>query len=257
MENCAVVAFYGIQFNSAALKNWYEDIVMWFGERGRPVERMAVGGEGFSGKVGSFSRNNSKLIKNGFCDIYHLSLYSLEPGGEIPLWHWVITSDVDEYNSYCLAGVRTSISDLIDGPMEKIAFRMADVFKPRYGIGFRRPLREGPSAYVIGLPQGLAVEGKERQIGERIQKWYKVGILDRIYEKGILRDVYPWNFLSPVHLSKSIERTSLEKWILSSSRRGSLSIFNSDLKLWTLADDEIVELRPKLQRAGLLFDSVP
>ncbi len=76
---------------------------------------------------------------------------------------------------------------------------------PLYGIGFRREMDLGPFRTVWGDARACSRGGEEKPGGERIDKWRTFGIEQRVYEKGLLRDVYPWNFLTNLQLSRQIE----------------------------------------------------
>ena len=60
---------------------------------------------------------------------------------------------------------------------------------------------------------GLQPWRQEKPEGDRIDKWRTVGIEEHCYEKGLLRDVYPWNFFTDLQLSRQIGGLCLRQWI--------------------------------------------
>ena len=73
---------------------------------------------------------------------------------------------------------------------------------------------------------------------------------------GILRNIYPENYLSHAHLSARLghTRTALKEWIEADPVvRGTLEPFNDILTKWTPPVERIPQIREELYRAGRVF----
>ena len=77
---------------------------------------------------------------------------------------------------------------------------------------------------------------------------------NEVYRDGILRDVYPMNFLTAPQLNKRIGRSTLRRWIGQTADRGELSHFMDDVWLWRVPEKLIPRIRSELDEVGLIFD---
>jgi hypothetical protein len=125
--------------------------------------------------------------------------------------------------------------------------------KPGYGIGFRRSHKLGADYYAIGLPKLTGFSAADRKEAEQISNW-SVGNRLEVYRDGVLRDIYPWNFLTRPHLDRQIDGHRLEQWVRQDGRHGQLEQLSDEAFLWALNETEIAEVKPVVERAGLIFD---
>jgi hypothetical protein len=123
------------------------------------------------------------------------------------------------------------------------------LISPAYGIGFRRPFGLGPTYYAMNL----ATVGVSSEESLRIS-WWQEARERKLFCAGMLRDVYPWNFLNASQLAARVGELSLENWIRKDARRGSLTPFASELTLWQVPDEVIPDVRQVLFDAGVIFD---
>ncbi len=253
-SEASVVALYGIQFSASCAKVSYNALVDWFGSLGFYPDRSGVTGRGFSLEVGTFDRFDRQLKRSGFDEVGGFNLYRLVPGGDIPGYHWYVNATVDEEDSYCIMGARSSIAPLPGDSFLTIARSMIRILRPVYGIGYRRKMDLGPVFYGIGGCVGLNPWGAEKPLGERIDKWRELGIEQRLYEKGFLRDVYPWNFLTSIQLSRPVEGVALLEWIQQGTKRGLLSLLEGDMWLWEVGETQLPHVRTVMENAGMIFD---
>ena len=72
------------------------------------------------------------------------------------------------------------------------------------------------------------------------------------YEVGNLRDVYPYNIISDLHLNRDVHGQTLESWIKSDRRHGALEKLTQTHWLWTIEDEHIPDAQDVLSRANLL-----
>jgi len=250
----SVVALYGLQFSPGRLEASYKHLVEWFDSLGCHPDRSGVSGMGFGEKVGTFDRFDRRLKRNGFEEVRGFDLYRLIPGGDIPGYHWCVNADIDEEDSYCIVGARSSIAPIPGESMLSVTRTLIRDLTPIYGIGFRREMDLGPSLYAMGGCMGLQPWGADKPEGDRIDRWRALGIKQRCYDKGVLRDVYPWNFLTQLQLSREVEGVPLKQWIEQDHNRGALSTVECGVYLWEIQVAQVAHVRVALENAGMVFD---
>lgn len=253
----SVVALYGLHLSPGWAEPCYKRLVEWFDSLGCHPDRGGVSGKGFSEKMGTFDRFDKKLHQKGFQGVRGFSLFRLIPGGEIPGYHWCANAEVDEEESYCIVGSRSSIAPVPGESMFSIARSLIRDLSPIYGIGFRREMDLGPTFYAMGGCMGLQPWGPEKSEGERIDRWRALGIKQRVYEEGFLRGVYRWNVLTELQLARQIEGVSLRRWIEEDRERGSLAIVEGSTWLWEVKEEQMPRVRSAMENAGMVFDVGP
>jgi hypothetical protein len=252
---CSVVALYGITTSPIVIKRVYEALLEWFDSLASHPSRLSVHGDDFNGKANSFKEGTSKLEKAGFARVDGFGLYSLVPAGEIPLWDWSVMAELSSELSCCVVGARSERATLSSESLASLIRQVTDAIKPEYGIGYRRAAHLGPALYAIGIPQGIQPWGADAEECSRIGLWGTIGMSNKVFRSGLLRDLYPWNFLTHPQLSQRIGRLSLEQWIRNDGRRGMVSCLGHKALCWTLDEMQIRHVRPYLQEAGVLFDA--
>ncbi len=251
-DECSTVAFYGIEPPPEALASVYRRVLGWFETCGRSADAASVSGQGYSRKMGSFRRVESKLRTIGFERVTAFSLISLLPNANSPLDDYAIEVSISLSKGYFLVSARKSIFDLSD-IMLSFTISVLDVLNSGYGIGYIRENRLGPTFYATGLSQGLGLSDREYLESLNISFWNEAMAL-RIWERGMLRDVYPWNFLTKPQLSQSIEGLPLEQWIERMPGRGTLSPIGDGMVLWSVEDADIPSVRRTLWQAGGIYN---
>jgi hypothetical protein len=251
---CTVIAFYGVHPGRRSLVDFFRATVEWFTEIGHPPDKLAVGTPGKFGKQQSFSRAANKLQQFGFDNITTLEITSMLPGGEYPLRDYLLTCTYSALSHYATLEARSSLAALSRSSLDLIAGAVAEAVEPEYGIGYYREHKLGPSFYAIGICKGLSYSEEDMEAASHISKWGQIGMELKIWKKGLLRDLYPWNFVSELQLSALISGVSLRDWIQSDKRRGSLSSFWNGLTLWEVDEAHLVQVRSELWNSGLIFN---
>lgn len=252
-----VLAFYGVQPSAKASEGFFLITTQWFTELGYPPDTLGVSGKGHSGKMGNYRRGKSKLDRGGFAGVTSFSLVSSKPNALIPANEFYASADYShaaDDGGYAVVAVPDSLVDkeawlrVVEGIIRSV--------RPAYGIGFKRELALGPVWYALGVCYGgdPVPTGEAYEEGRNISRWCDTGMAEQVYRQGLLRDVYPWNFLTQPQLDRSIARTSLEQWIRQDRGRGSLSPLVEGVVLWEVQETRIPELRRSLHEAGAIFD---
>jgi hypothetical protein len=256
-DQCSALAFYGIRPSLKAAEAFYHTMVKWFTDLGHPPDKAGVTGPGFGTQLGSFGRFDSKLKRTGFRKVTGVTLIATTPGAKI--WG----SDYDLSASYMgeddelVADIvaRSSLATLSAKSLLPVAREVAGILKPVYGIGYTRARRLDPVCYAIGLnfdPGDLTAEEEAEQ--DWIGTWGETLFADQVYRKGILRDVYRWNFLTRPHLRKKVGGVPLDQWIRRGPRRGKLGEFGRGMHLWEVPAMDIPKVRQTLLAAGLILE---
>ncbi|HBS29609.1 MAG TPA: hypothetical protein DEB06_09215 [Phycisphaerales bacterium] len=111
--------------------------------------------------------------------------------------------------------------------------------------------------YALGIGYGPRHKEQHEEYGMNISRWgYSVGCRPEVYAAGILRDIYPHNYLSAPYLDAPIGRTAktLREWIQDDPvERGTLSPFTDLLTDWAPPVKNIPTIREALYRAGRVF----
>lgn len=249
----SVIAFYGLQVTPTRLESFYESLTKWFAATGGPPNKAAIEGDGFNGRTGTYSRMHQKLKKRGFEAVTDLSLYRLPAGCGNLLRDYLASADIVN-DRYCIISSAAGDAPIPGEKILTVAKSVLTCLAPSYGIGYRRERSCGATIYAIGLCQGLGYGPEVREEGDRISAWGHTAMPDRVWEKGLLRDVFPWNFFTAPQLAAQIDGVPLRQWIEQDPRRGTVAELVPDTMLWEVPDDRIPEVRDALDEAGLIFD---
>jgi hypothetical protein len=253
-KDCFVIAAYGLR--AAQVKRFHESTLKSFNELGRRVDRISIRGPDWATKMIDFARGEAKLRRQGFDSITSITCVALCDGGKMPLVDWDAYSSISlERGSYCVMGLSTAGLVRATERMIDTARWMVDEVRPVYAIAFLGNRAEGPSLYAIGLNFGgriLAGDDYERQLA--VSRWADMGMPNEVYEEGLLRDVYPWNFLTDAQLSHRAGDETLRAWIEGKPYRGVLRPFHRDVMLWEVPAPTIPLVRGELQSLGRIFD---
>lgn len=257
-NDCVAVAFYGIQANATTLKSCYVNLIEWFESVECTPNKLAVDGPGFSGKPIEFAGVNSRLYQKGFSEIDFISAYSMLPTGELPTVHWWATAAVRLDNkSYFFVQARSSVTSLGDDPLKRLIESCIANLNPAYGIAYHRNHDKGPGLYAIGLNfstlDNVGVDDNEQEEAA-VSKWGQWAMADEVYRDGILRDVYPYNYLTESHLSMRVGKQTLKQWITADESRGTMRKIGEHMTLWQVEQPQINTIRDILFNAGIIFD---
>jgi hypothetical protein len=131
-----------------------------------------------------------------------------------------------------------------------------DILGAEYCYYFVRDNLCGPSGYPYGLSPALDYSPFLDEEGEEISGWADFVGEGRLWtgKWPIFRDLFEVNLISERHTQTPIEGLGyLIDWIGAKPRRGRLEAVGEGRWLWILTDAEMVEVRPVLNDAGVLF----
>jgi hypothetical protein len=254
-EDCSVIAFYGIKPSAKAAQTFYSTIVGWFYDLEWPADKVGVFAPGHPGKLVSFTDANATIQKTGFEGEMVIEIVSTVPWAEVWGRDYLLRASYDGRSQSLDAAVvaRSSFATLSATSMLPIARTLAQALDPEYGIGYVREHQLGPELYCSGISMGLGLTGLDDEEALNISHWTD-GIEGKVWRQGLLRDVYPWNFLTSTQLAKLIKGASLEDWIHQDARHGTLNVLCDGIHLWEVAEPILPEVRQALQQAEAIFD---
>lgn len=254
-EEFSVVAFYGVDMTTQTVSWFYDTIVRWFNEMDRPPDKAAIRGQGHSGKLVSFDRARRIIEKTGITNVADFELYASTDDRNA--WSdYLLETMCSKHLSFIYVAGRASIAPLLRSDTLMLAKRIAERVGPEYGIGYTRERHLGPSLYVAGISQGLGIAATgtpEREQALRISFWGRA-MVDRLWKQGVLRDVYPVNFLNTIQLDRCVGKLSLKQWIQMDPCRGQLEAVTDELSLWEVANGNLMKVREDLRTEDIIFD---
>lgn len=251
----AVLGFYGIELRDKEMERSYHSLREWTRLTGREFTLAGGVGPGYPSRLVRFSSFEKTLGVRGFSVLRSLELRDIDPDSKDPGQFWiqaVINRSVDD--SYGVVAVDESIAPLSDLATSELGRDLIKAVGAQYAIGYSRDRRFGPSLYASGLSQGLASNGAEYEEALRISRWCDIGMPQRVFNHGLVRDVYPFSWLNRSQLDASVGDSSLEKWIEAGPHRGQLSDMQHGLRCWRIEAGEIEEARRFLWDRGVIFD---
>jgi len=255
-EECSAIVFYGISHDASAAESFYRMVVEWFTSLGHPPDKFSMHGPGHGGKLGPFARGNAKVQETGFHGVVSFEVNSSTPDALTGHGYFLTASyDADAEGSFADVVTRSSLATLSSTSMLPVARTLAQLLKPAYGIGYTMEHRRGPELYALGINFGNDVPtGKAYAEARNISRWCDMGMVDQVWRQGLLRDVYPWNFLSRPQLTKEVGGLPLEQWVRQDARRGTVSPLCDGVSLWEVNESDLPQLRSALRNAGIIFD---
>jgi hypothetical protein len=255
--NCTVLALYGIDSRVDVAARFYNTALSWFNDNMLPPNRIAVEGPGFSGKPVAFPKVNKRLQRQGFSGITFVMLVTMWPGGEIPGRDWMLKISWSLDDRYAVVSAESHLVPFRSERFRRDAEEVVRLLQPGYGIAYQMPHLVSPDMYALGIGQqlGTILTGEAYEEAVNRSHWGgSLGMGQSVWQTGIIRDVYPWNFLNAPQLNMEVQGRPLRAWINQDPRRGSLAPVSDTITLWEVPDASIPEIRGQLKDAELLFD---
>lgn len=251
-----IVGFYGVDGGPANLQRVYDALLEWFRSLQRRIDKLWVRAPGFSEKIGEFQRLHGRLEKTCFAGVSGFALHSIisnPPTIVYPSLHSSLQATVFLPQFVSIQG-RPDVISLTSECLFRILSQIERELNPAYGIGLGQRRDSMLKVHMQGTSHRGTVKGAVYEEAVRQCHWGGMGIRERLFNRGIIRDVYPWNFLNSSQLGAKVEGQLLEEWIKREQGRGELTPMSDALTLWSLDDAQIARVRPVLWDAGVIFD---
>ena len=251
------VGFYGIRIATEVLRAWYESALAWFQEKELLPDIGAVGGEGFSGKSLRFVNADRKLRKMEFSDVKWLEVVAMTEDGTDVVKHSVLSIGWSDRIPCVTLEASGAVASLDDVSLFSLMKQWHNQLDASYGIGLAMNQGRGPGFYLAGMgyhrgdappPTSEEIE-YERRRGD----WGTIGTYFKVYNQGVLRDVYPWNFLSDRHVSRDFEGQAFGDWIRKDRARGTLEQVAEGKWFWCVPRGNVQDIRAILWGSNFIF----
>jgi hypothetical protein len=255
----------GKQACCVALYDWKDgaDVAKWlaycerlFERAGKEIGFAAVQASGFSGKPVTFKKIRKKLEDEEVLERCHsIDLFAMEHRKfHSAMFGWRIQMAMVKSETPILFFGFDEIIGICGEQLVKGIFGECLKWSlPAYGIAYSREFEKSPDGYAGGIIAGLGYSPDEEIESGGISDWMHEQIGERRHLKGMLRDVYRWNFLSEAHLAHPCGSTTLNEWISSDERRGTLEPLGRERHCWSVPENQVALVRGELHRHGLLI----
>ena len=251
------IAFHYIDSKDTDPKAWFYFMEKWFEEQGYPATR-------FSGKGRSninFKNGKRALEKDDFGQFETQAIWigSVWPDNNVGLeyvncyFSTVLDCHRDFKRNVCHLCWDDSILPATKDLLKELVKKIESFCKPKYGYFFQMPFGKGPLLYADGSLLGNHFTDKERS---EINNWNITGLADLDdpdYKPHMIRDIYPFNFLSPQHLKGDIGDITLEQWILKDPSHGTLEEIAPNFWCWSVEEENIQKIREALRPQNVII----
>lgn len=272
-KECSAFALYGGVSGETSAARFYDLIMKWHEELGFVPDVLSVtrpregSDEPDRGPSGPFRRVACRLLRAGFSGITDIHVITTVPGVAGNALLNILVAGFWSRGTDAVVVARSSVAALESKTMLPLATALINAVEPEYGIGYVRDSVLGPAFYGMGVwvrpakdnpfddkssgaPPPAEPGPDEEQPNSH---WYTIGRPNQVYRKGILREVYPWNFLNAIQLAWNVGGQSLEQWIRQDEVRGTLTPINNTLTLWRIAESARKEIRSFLRNHDIIF----
>lgn len=245
------LVLHDFQKDPVDLRGWFYYIEDWFKKGGLVPSRIS----GRAGKTVGFEREKKRLEKEDFKSIRDgVWIGALPPKVGTEMFDFIFAAHLYRHPRGTATMVLCWDSQLINFKrdyMETLIKGFYSYLEPSYGYGYQREFKFGPSFYPFGVLVGIDSFSEE---ANQITKWgNEYNYSDGNYKTGMLRDIYPINFLSKTHLSQKVGGTTLQNWIESTPQHGELqSLIEEQFWSWWVHEGKIPVVREELRPTGLL-----
>ncbi|MGA7614917.1 MAG: hypothetical protein WBX15_07025 [Thermoanaerobaculia bacterium] len=245
-----VAALYGIQ--NPAVDSYTDIIVRWLRARGLNFDKAVItlaSGDTLSGRF------EDVFSKSRPCRQYlDVSLYILLPDARVMARDHLVALVYSKRLDCVALSVRRSVVSFDADEWRAIVGDLVTLVRPWYGIAYERPAHLGPVMFAIGISQGLGFASEDLKAASEISRWGSTGLREKVYMKGLLRDVYRWNILSEVHLNSRVGGMALDEWIKNGQgTRGAVDVLADGRWLWRVPPEGLDAMRRALRGEGLLW----
>ena len=243
VSQAPIIMLYCSEHSAELAEKTYAFFLDWFNQLGFVPDKAAISEMGKVGHWVGFNRANAKLKKSGFAKVGAIELITYRPGGNIND-DCVISADYSA-NFGARPVIRiaadSAYTRLSDDSMLQMTRALIEIVRPEYGIG-------------ATSETGDSIPGDHPKTVELYREWKGYGERYALWNDGILRSVYRWNFLSEKHLSREVDGMPLRQWIQAMPGRGELTGMPNGLFLWSVKHEDLPAVFSVLWNSGIIFN---
>jgi len=252
---CNCVAIYDWKGEIDPLQ-WYRTAVEYFQALGVEPDLGSFGRTAKKKRPIQFKSLNKKILSADSSNIESITLYLTIPDYVQLVFGWTVTA------GFSIGGRTKTVFFCFDdtvrtfdhGFLLELIGELSESCEVTYGIAYQRPFELGPAAYALGAVVGLDYGDEDAHL---IGDWFRERMGRNRHVRGLLRDVYPLNFLSRPHLETPVDGQPLADWIEAAPGRGELAPFADGLWCWSIPQQSLEDLRAILRPRGLLIAGHP
>ena len=251
------IVAHSIQWSAASLRSLLTHADMLLVGPGCEYRRLAVRRGSAPGKFGDFDRVYAALDQASDAQLASFELACLPKPGLSELTDWTATVSASSATSDAVLATSSGASEVERGGLIGLFGRTIGPLHPKYAYLFEQEMRLAPLCYASGIGFGNIRQERHEDHRSNISWWGHTASRDaRTFAGGILRDIYPHNYLSEAYLSARIgvSDQTLRDWIeADQASRGILAPFTNTLTDWAPPVARIPQIRESLYRSGRVF----
>jgi hypothetical protein len=144
--------------------------------------------------------------------------------------------------------------------MRKIILEFSEILKSPYSIGFSMPYNKSPFFYTCGIGYEnnpiYKLGSPEQEAQDRFSRWGRVGMPEKVYLRGVIREVYPINLLCRPQVFFPFRGKPFLECVRSGVIGGTIEEITSERFLWIVPESDIPIVTEKCEKAGFLFNQL-
>lgn len=262
-ELCPCVALYGLVVTGETLRLLLHTTLAWCRERGLRPDYVSIArpGPGRT-KWKSFPRLQKRLLIEDFETAESLALQVLAPGEPSILdGDWLVHVRMSKgFRPVFYLTTSPDVAAVGDPALLDFVHTIAAATAPAYGLGVSRLRGHSPSSFATGWCYGWGRDAVPPlpEVADTVEldQWQRVGETEAVFRYGVLRGVYPWNFLTAAQLDVDWGTGTLREWILGEAGRGVLRPFTDTLWLWEVPAGAIPATETALASQGRILHAL-
>jgi hypothetical protein len=144
--------------------------------------------------------------------------------------------------------------------ISKQLLEIASLLQSPYCVYFEVPYANIPSMFARGIVAGhyykyflLNSPENTAEKSSRFCRWADTGLAEKVYLRGVIRDVYQLNLLCKAQMYFIFEGQPFIDCVRSGKVGGTIEEITPEQCLWTVPKDEIPNVTEKCDKAGFLF----
>jgi hypothetical protein len=264
--NVVAIHSKAIRLPASLTEKWYDDSIAWMRGWGQESPNLAFAGvKGFKdADTYAFASADKRLRRRGFADVPSISLFAKDPLAlKIGACSFSPRFSANLSNSQTQVGGSTCSWAWEDTGAEMIKKVFLKQCQWAYSAGIldyalvlQQSSRMLPEVEAINDPSAkrlVVKRGGVTSSGYSTKKLFESGGHTINY----LREIYPLQLLSSVHLSHRMQDKALKEWIESSPNHGVLTPFSKEHWVWEIPTRDIQAVREALSASNLLTLYLP
>lgn len=251
---CFTIAFYGINFENCSLSDFYASVDREFDRRHVGITSIGIQLPKAARRRNSSKDSGDKILRSAESEgVSGFSVASSPLDAEFPMLEYDAAANISVEGRYASVTFRSDLINSDNLSLEDFASSLVGILRPAYGIGYHRELNRSPGLYAVGILGSQNPFDLDEMESLNVSFWNSA-MDENLWERGLLRDVYEWNFLTRTQLDRHIFGVKLEDWIKTHPGRGSIRVLDRNITFWKVDASQILEIKRMLWKAEVLFN---